>query len=902
MSSSSKLHIILLILIPLLLISIWFRNGLIVGGGEEGLSFYDPLKTLKLSKLMWWDYDGGFPTIQWLPKITSVFLISFLYESLKIPNYILQALTYFILIFVGVVSVYFLVFIFLEKAYLRNIIAFVAAIFYILNPFSLSQIWGRGINSQFFSFALLPLALLFFLKGLKGKLIYLVYLTLASVVFTDAFGITTFVITYWTVLTIAFIYWIIINISSPKIILSGFIFYIFSLISWFFSQAWWFLPTLTSASKIYSGKVEGFTENLGTLMGVSKNFTPLVLIRLLQRTYFFDSSAFSTIYSTFIFQLISFLIPLFLIMGVFFIFKIKELSGFRFFIILFILGLAISLGANPPIGWFFVYVFKHITFLQSFRNPYEKFGLVYTLAYSPIFATGLVYFFNSLRFNKFRFLGISLTVILICGIYAWPMWTGKVVSFPNTTPGIDVPKYYQELSNWLNINNKESYRLFMTPLWVGDGSFYQWNKTKYQGIDPIIYILNPPPISSSPNDFPFYYDFMKNIRNYIGRKDISDSLNLFRAKYLVARGDAINISPSEGLHEKYLTDTIYTPLEINNVSKEVCQDRQSSFNGINPAWIQCPLSGADGDLTEVRYLHIIVRVDVPANLDFALTDTKGSRPRWYGKTEDDYFLKANTWTEVFIPLGASTEGSIDTDFSRIELMEVLAHPLHESLSSVGKIELKGVWYDIGQKEQINKFNMVGNFGNLRVYKPINQNFPPEFGLLTSLDETKNFEDLFEKVAQKHDLLNEHGFIVTSQNQSKNLRLLTNSLEAKITDSEKVSATKYWIKLNGQPAYLILSQNYNTEWKVLLGVDKEVLNNGFFEDLKLLKQAFVSEQDHFVVNGYANLWRVDDKDTKYAIVFMPQVIADIGSKLSIFSIILLVGVTILWRIKIYISSH
>lgn len=891
-------HLIILILLPLILILIWFRSGFIKGGGEEGLIFYNPTKTLELSKLMWWDYNGGFPTLAWLVKISSLFPTHFLYGYLNLPGYLLQAGTYLIILVTGGFSVYLLTLSLLGKYRLKETVALVSAIFYLFNPFSISQIWSRGLYSQHFSFALLPLATLLFLLGLiKRKFIYLFYFIIASVILSSAFGITTFVITFWTVLTMCVIYWIFVNEKSFKNILFGLTFYLFALVLWFITNLWWFLPTIISGNKIYFGYLENREENLGTLLGVSRNFTPEVIIRLLQRTYFFDPSAFSPIYSSLAFQLISFLIPIFLVIGLIVIFKMKELGKFKFFVLLFALGLLVSLGANPPLGWLFVWIFNHSPFLQSFRNPYEKFGLVYALGYTPLFALGVVYFFEQ-RFNQkqVKFLGLLMILILVCGIYAWPMWTGQVVAGPDKKFGVDVPKYYQDLNQWLTDHKREEYSVFMTPLWAGDGAFYKWNETKYIGLDPMIYILDTPAVSSSPR-FPYFYDFMQSIRKYMGNRDVSGSLSLLRAKYLIAREDAFNISYAENMHEKYLTEAIYPPLGVNNIDRVICQNEISERKENNPAWITCELNGSKVVLSDTRYLYVVVKTDIPANLDLAIRDTHQRRVRWYGRTEEEYFLEADKWNEILIPLGTPSEPNNEIDFSKIELIEIQAHPLGSPNASVGKIELKGMWLDPGKEEKINKFRQVESFGKLRVYEPNLFNSPPEFGLLASLEEVKNFEELFERVAFKQRLVDKYGFTLLSQNVGKDLKLMGGISGTKITNLKKISDTKYWVKLEeDQPAYIVLSKNFNPEWKIIIEAEEEDLTDGFWGNLKLLKKELVSEQRHFVVNGYANLWIVNGNNSQYAVVFMPQIIADVGSKISITSIILLIFTASVWSVR------
>ena len=79
MSITSWKSILLLLLIPLVLVTIWFRNGLIMGGGEDGLAFNNPSKSLELSAT-WGEYATGVPYLGVLSRRTLLDPISFLNE------------------------------------------------------------------------------------------------------------------------------------------------------------------------------------------------------------------------------------------------------------------------------------------------------------------------------------------------------------------------------------------------------------------------------------------------------------------------------------------------------------------------------------------------------------------------------------------------------------------------------------------------------------------------------------------------------------------------------------------------------------------------------------------------------------------------------------------------------
>src|SRR5882724_152760 len=562
--------------ICLLLTIFWFHAGLIKGGGEEGLAFYNPSRTYQLSQTMWWDYDGGWPTLAWLAHLPLFLTDAFLYQILHIPNYLLQAATIFIFLSVGGIATYFLTKqMFQQKK--SNTLALLSAIFYILNPFSMSQIWGRGLTSQYASFALLPLALFLFLRGLKNKnIFYLFVLSIVAVLFSSAFGITTFIIVYWVVLGIGWISWFTTTKKeTTKDILFSLCYFILAFFLWCITNAYWLLPTLFEANKIYAGHIINVEENIGTLLGVSRNYTPFVLSRLLQDTYFFAPSALSSLYFTLPFQAISLLLPLFLLIGLFAILKKKNLNTGIVFVVLLLIGYIVCSGANPPLGWLFVWIFNHVTFLQAFRNPYEKFGIVYALGYSPIFSLGVIYFFTQ-KFvkSKIKFLGIFVTIFLVCGIYLFPMWNGRLM----TGQKVQVPEAYKKLNHLLDRDGSQ-YRVALLPFWPGDGAFYQWGNTKYQGIDPTMYLLDAPVISSNPSNFPFFSDFMQSVRENIYKTDISGALSLLRVKYLIARKDAINLSSAEKQHQQFLTDAIYPPANNIDTSRVICQDKTASSSG-----------------------------------------------------------------------------------------------------------------------------------------------------------------------------------------------------------------------------------------------------------------------------------------------------------------------------------
>lgn len=895
--------IIVLLFIPLLLCLIWFRNGLIFGGGEEGILFSNSTQAIKLSTTVWIEYGTGLPVSGWLSRAPLMFFASSVTNFL--PPFLFQALLFFIIMLVGSLSVYYLTQELLDKYNKKFLISFLAATFYLMNPFSMSQVWSRGIIPQYISFALLPLALLLFHLALKNKkYIFVAFITLSSIAFAYSFSLLTFIVVFWFVLGLYFLFTVFTELQKAKILFFGipFLFLLFFL--WIITSSWWFFPLISSSSTVYSAGLSGAEENLGTLLGVSRNFPPDMIIRLLQKTYFVDSgSSYGDIYLSFPFQLISWLPVVFLIIGLAKIRKVRELKNFWYFVLLLVIGLLVSLGSNPPLGGLFLLFFNNFPVLQAFRNPFEKFGLVYVLGYAPIFALGLTVFLEYLS-KKYKVsektmlaYGVPVVLMLIVGIYAWPMWTGRVLTGSDDRNFVSVPEDYKNLNTFLNNNNLENYRVFMTPIVAGDGAFFKWGRTKYIGVDPMQFILDPPTISNGVK-IPFYHDFIQSMRKYMPSMNTVGGLSLLRTQYLVDRKDMFMISEEEFKHEKYLTDAIYPPKGIDGSSSVVCQNRNAIGGDSSIALVLCQLTEPEGNWSGTRYLQVVLKTDVPANFEFAFRDEKGMRPRWDGRAATEYSTDGKGWNKVVIPLGAPTEVNNNTDFSKIRLVEIQAHPIGFPDASVGQIQLQGIWLDPGKEEKIQEFKKIKTLGKLDVYEPLDFNPSLEYGVLSNIEKADNFINLFELSNKKRNLLSSFGFILPSQNKGKNLGVLSATSSATISEKSRISDTRYWMKINDKEKinYIILSKTFDPEWKVLPGVSKEELNGGFFTDVKLLKRAFVSEETHFVVNGYANLWKVDDTKGLYGIVFMPQIIADIGFKISVISVILLSGLTFLLVLK------
>lgn len=495
MDIKKKLRPLIILIICLTLTLIWFGRGLLFAGGEGGIPFYNLSKTTKSISYTWIDEEAGYPGVG---NITEVPYYSLLLIPLKLglPSNIVQALHFFVVMFTGTLSCYFLLKITLEDELIeetniwgREYISLIGAIFYLLNPFSMTQIFGRSLNIQYLSFALLPLFLVLFVKGLKEKNFFYPILALTfSVIFAGSYGSYGYVLALWFLVFLYSLFHIWNKHIQRNNIIFTIILFVFTFAGWIFINMFWIFPVFKLAAQQLSNSLNALEENLGSLRGVSRQFPLYVLIRLMHTGYFYED-LYGKIYSNFFFQILSWIIPL----AALFSAKVfKKLTHLKFYLVLFIISLFISLGSNFPFGFLFEFLFTNIPYLQVFRNPYEKFGLIFLIAYTPFFALGAIILSNKIasiiKMAWVRYLSLSSIILLVCGFLIWPMWKGVFAGGYKINTWIKVPDYYKEANKWLNQQSGD-FRILHLPLIPGDGIRYKW-EYPYQGIEPSEFLFD----------------------------------------------------------------------------------------------------------------------------------------------------------------------------------------------------------------------------------------------------------------------------------------------------------------------------------------------------------------------------------------------------------------------------
>lgn len=513
-------------LLAFFLALIWISDGKIIAGGEEGILFRHFSKTPEIT--VWSETGTGYPMPILLPRVTFAIFINFL-DKFLLPQYS-QLLIFFLLILSGLLGFYFLV-----REILGNLkVAVIAGIFFLLNLYTQSQVFGRFLFEGMFAWAYLPIFLFSWIKFAKtNKWKWLAVFLISSLIFSCAFGHPAYVITLWftAILFAVSEFWI--NRRNKKeIFRMGSRFLICSVL-WIGANFWWIYPYLRLGHSSFS-KISSFQANFDSLLGVSK-FFPIWEILLLRQSFLFGKdSNWYFFYSSFWIYLISIVILFIVYIGWR---SVRHTRYGLYLTLLAVFGLFISKGANFPFGnIFFKWLFINFSVTEVFRNSYEKFGLVWLLPYSIFFASGL-FFVSTYIKGATRKMLIGISLIIFCGVLVWPIWTGDIFT---QKMRIEIPPYYEEANAFLN-NNLNDGRVLMLPIIPGDGVHYTWG---YWGIEPSEFLLDKPVVSRILRTEYFDDKYINLQNNFSNNDDYNELLNQMNIKYLILHRDLDNKSSS----------------------------------------------------------------------------------------------------------------------------------------------------------------------------------------------------------------------------------------------------------------------------------------------------------------------------------------------------------------------
>lgn len=575
-----------LLLIITSLVAVWFKEGLILGSGESALPFYNTARLSELLRSNWTEVPLGSGGSIGFPSLPLYATITF-FQQLNVPSFLLQAVMYWFVFVVGVLSIHKITSLIYENS---SLVRLSSSVFYIFNPIVHVSVLHRFQYPMIFFYSFLPLAFLIYVKGLQArKFIYLVILSLISIIFSFSFVGLAFLELLFGILGLLSLFYFISSFKKsrdwfPLFYFLGFII-IFILIN-----SWWLTPLFASVFVDLGsrGSVKYFSslDNIYTFNAISVQIESVLNVFRLFKPNDFpkDESSWAWIYWTIPFIVLSFFSITAFIVG---LFKKEKHIDYKFLILLSLLTMFWVKGSLPPFGGVTLSLFKSFTLLHVFRNPFEKIGIILPFAMAiPVgFGTAMIinFFADKFRFPKKLITFLILTIFF--PVFMFPTLTGLVFTGgPPPANNMDigqyvkVPDYYKQAREWLD-QQDGLFRVLVLPF-DGEGMTYQW-EYGFSGVELSNNLFNQPMISvsTSQGNLPEIINDIRHILlNYPEKLWIL--AQILNVKYIMVRDD-IDYQTRE-------TEAPSTDLELINEYmsqhfSQVAQFGKLKFFEINPS-------------------------------------------------------------------------------------------------------------------------------------------------------------------------------------------------------------------------------------------------------------------------------------------------------------------------------
>lgn len=547
--------ILLYLVVTVAVMYSWFHYGLIYGGGDVGLPTYNSQRVLQMISQPWWTETApGFPRPQNLTALPAYVFFAFL-QNLGLPAFMTQAVIFGILLFLMGFGMYLM-----AKDIMKSEdrgMAILAGFFYMVNPYMMVLVWHRFTHTTFFFAASLPLLLLFWRKWIREKeFTSLIIFIAVNLIFSYMFGTLAYAITLWFLLGMYILFEIFIPWVGWKKASQISASFSLGLILWVLTNTWWIiplffvLPSLASTQHSVGGTVS-------TLFAIGVQSIIPYSLPGLNSFYLFQGQELGQVFKHPLFLFIPYLGVFFIIMGIYYTIKKRELI---FWSILFIMAVFLAKGVAPPLGYFYAYLFEKFFFLGLLRNPFEKFGLLIPFAGSILFAIGFlnlaIYFWR--RNNLAGKAVIILSFCLFFGVYHWPFWSGTLFGTLEKRNFVEIPRYYEQTNQWIKDQNKDGNILHL-PLAIAESSTYRW-QYGYSGAESnVVFFTSNPSISMGFNlsyldDALQGFDLMTSFDQIKYREYLKELFRVFNVRFIVLHYD-INWQAS----------TVQSPKKIENI-------------------------------------------------------------------------------------------------------------------------------------------------------------------------------------------------------------------------------------------------------------------------------------------------------------------------------------------------
>jgi hypothetical protein len=510
--------------------------------------FYNTGGLAEFTKYTWSHGAIGLPTGYALASYYFLEWINYLLKN-NIPGYLVQALFFFLILTISQLSLIHLIRKLLPDIGNTLLGTIVPALFYVCNLFALVSVWNRLQYPFIILYAVLPLALLIYSQALRTRsLLHLLLLNTIFLTISITLSSIPMFLVMWILLGGFTLFEILTNRHDRRYILWCIAAFLFQGTLWIATNLWWILSFITTLrNSVYiTSQAYDQAGNMNTFLEISRRFGNMsYLIRMMHVEFFSDMSPiWHGLTDNILYNTITYLTPVLAFLTL----LIKRKSTYvYFFLALSLITLFAMKGSEPPFGFIFIFLLNKFRFLEAFRNPFEKIGLLLPLGYAPLIGYSLVMIQRKMKrspetnaYLQKALIPILVTLLII--IIPFPIWNGWVFSstFPpqnNLEMGykVEIPPYYKQANTYLNATTTNSRNIAFP--YKGEGITHTWNHG-YGGVELYNGIFDTSFISFS-TSIQFYKPLAENLEDvfFTYPDKFKNAMQLLNAQNLVIRDD-----------------------------------------------------------------------------------------------------------------------------------------------------------------------------------------------------------------------------------------------------------------------------------------------------------------------------------------------------------------------------
>jgi len=885
----------------------WFRGDYLIKTGDDTFPL-NPTYAFYTNSYVWYHFLSTGTVVDPL-ALTSIpfFFCLMQLTTVGIPLVALQNVFYYATFILSGISAYLLTASLLSKN--KRAAGFASALFYMMNPYSLSVIWAAHYTTLLFTYSFAPIFIALYIKGInaKEKRKYVMSIGLIELLMSPMFDDPSqaFVVLF-LIPVLFFIFYILIERKDKAKVMGAFRFSLYLILVSIALNSWWILPGVYLAHVRYELSTSAYSSMSVFVYG-SYSSTMWNTFRLLgfyfiwAKWYPVSIYAWAETYSSPAFVFLGSLVPIFAFASIFFKGRNRYVA---FFVQLSFLGLFLSKGIAEPLGFINMWLYQNVPFAAAFRTHFVRFGYIIVLGYTFLVGVTFGELWERLRKaqsasvyqtdlrkpsskgkNSLKVVTIaSLLSFIIIGfiVYNYPFWTGDVI-YPGSqylpSARIQVPSYYTDAGNYINEQPGE-FRIIDFPPRVVGTSAYAW-KDGYIASDPIDqYYIHKPLVGIG---------FLTNIEEQFfdmlstGElpKSFGKALSLLDVKYILVHNDfnwSLVSAPkiAVGSLEGFRLEKTFGKLDLyrNQYWKP------SFLYGTSNAIL---VEGAFNDLLQIteredfkvgkellllsEQLNPNILPDSsitrynPINVTVQVFDGWTDRVNWFSTFNNNTYAARYYagWKGVI-----GTSGGDDLDMIIFSSRDVCPY--------VNALDGSGGWAAFDST-----LVYIVTENNPLVVNSILADGKPVTDLVGIWWETGCKGGATRPITYPIAIPSQQRAIIQINHKADIVNLLIEPPDFQIPLAtnqptmtyQQISPTKYIANVNtSEPFFLVFSESYRKDWVAY--IDGQQMPNEY----------------HFVANGFANAWYIN-KTGSVAITleFWPQKLLYIGSPISIATLIL-----------------